>query len=400
MRTLQLWLPLFGRSLGFADAARDTRYALERWDCDHRIWILPSLKESIIRWTEKWPRGAEMRMCAVRGEALDCLDIYHIGENGVVYGIPQCERFPNWRVDGLLDAWLDWHNTDSFRWQSPPKIFVDVPEVIGEEIGYRRTEYRPPMLPVQETGVSIPLSGTTNSGVTSDAEAAQAYRQRYGALRLVDRGELPPVIISEQDENFRAVGAVLWAPEPLELLFPVGVSLDALYHHARMLSVAHESGSNPQRALQRAYLISAPYLSTGTTTRAFTWFMPALFEVQDMQAVVGRGATLQLNDARAFGDLKVSEQWRQQMTEYMPVRRAWGPIGLLWALLIDRLEAGQPLRICGRCGKPLQGIRTKQFCGPEDRPDCYKARRKSDRQRERDRERIGGKHAKRRRAGR
>jgi hypothetical protein len=84
--------------------------------------------------------------------------------------------------------------------------------------------------------------------------------------------------------------------------------------------------------------------------------------------------------------LKKSDAWRKTMTAYIDVRRVWGPIGLLWALLIDRLEKGKPALQCDRCGRPLEGTRRKRLCGPRDDPKCYKARRAEDRRRERIRE--------------
>lgn len=382
MGCLQVWLPLFGRSLGFAEAARDMQRALERWDCDHRIWILPELEKPLIRWQEPSPAGPR-RMCAIPGEALERIEIYHIGQNGYAYGTPEDESFPNRRTDGLLDAWLGWVNAADFQWDPPRQITLDVPEVVGQEIRYRRREYIGPTLPVQNVGVPLRDPSRVNGAILTDADAAAAHKVRYGELNVIEREDSPPVIVSEKDPSFRALPGVLRPPEPLQGLFPLGMTIDALAACNAMSRIVRQALTDPQPALQRAQAKAAPYLSAGTSTRALTWFMPTFIEVGDMRTVIQRGASLGLVDVREFPDLKFSDMWRKQMTEHVPVRRVWGPIGLFWALLIERLEASQPLQVCELCGRTIQGKRGKRMCGREDDLECFRKRRTRDRSRER-----------------
>ncbi len=49
MTPIQVWLPLFGSSIGFADVSRDMRRALDTWVGQHQIWTLPDAAQEI-RW--------------------------------------------------------------------------------------------------------------------------------------------------------------------------------------------------------------------------------------------------------------------------------------------------------------------------------------------------------------
>lgn len=382
MDSLQVWLPFFGRSLGFADATRDMRRALEEWAFDHRIWVLPSLKKPIIRWQEKW-LDASVQMCAVPGEMLECIDVHHVGENGHVYGIPQAERFPNSRVDGMLDTWLTWARSGDFHWDSPSRITIDVPEVIGKEVRYRQREFEAPSLPVQKSGILLRHRTRTDGRVVTDADAAEAHRNRYGDLRRIKGKKGQPIIIGSADPHFRAVPGVLRPPELLQGLFPIGITLDAITACLEMASVMQQSTGDPHAALARAFTKAGPYISNGMSTLALTWFMPTFVELRDMKQVIQRGASLKLVDVREFGQLNQSEAWRKLMTRPVPVTRAWGPIGLFWALLIQRLKSEGLVLSCERCGKILKGTRAKRFCNESENPECFRKRRATDRRRAR-----------------
>jgi hypothetical protein len=55
--------------------------------------------------------------------------------------------------------------------------------------------------------------------------------------------------------------------------------------------------------------------------------------------------------------------------DVVPVCRSWGLRGLLWAVLIDRLEQQRPFNVC-RCGTLLLPPRTR--CTRQDNLDCAK----------------------------
>lgn len=65
------------------------------------------------------------------------------------------------------------------------------------------------------------------------------------------------------------------------------------------------------------------------------------------------------------------------------VTRVWGAVGLFWALLIDELENSRGLRTCRYCGRLLKGKGDKEYCGPNDDPECHKASGRNARRRQR-----------------
>jgi hypothetical protein len=101
MQALQLWLPMWGPSLNFPEVARDAQRAFRAWQGEQTVWLLQGLQEA-----GRWREGQQWQL-ALPAELLDCVDVYHVGENGVVYGPNAEARFPNGRVQGLLEAWLN-----------------------------------------------------------------------------------------------------------------------------------------------------------------------------------------------------------------------------------------------------------------------------------------------------
>jgi hypothetical protein len=57
------------------------------------------------------------------------------------------------------------------------------------------------------------------------------------------------------------------------------------------------------------------------------------------------------------------DDWQQWLAKPVPIRRAWGPVGLLWSLLIDRLGARRSFTVCELCDRIIAGKDGKRFCG-------------------------------------
>lgn len=389
MRPLQVFLPFLGGGLGGSAAARDMTRAVQAWQTEHRIWLIPGL-EGPVRWTESW-HGNKALLCAIPAEALNAVDVFHIGENGYAYGPPEFDRFaPDWRVAGLLDAWLNWVSepTPTIRWQAPFAIGLDVPVFVDDQVAYQRVEldFRSgPSFPVtkgNEGAVAFRPPGQSTLPISPEAELEEYYRDCFGELRRSETNGVE-IWLSDRDPGFRSLGVALWAEPPLSGFFPSGVNLDALHHWTKMYAVSRQSVSDVRGALRRATELSSAYITNGFSTRSHAWFMPTLAEAREVQTVIQRGATLGLNDARSWTQVTASADWHRKMTELVPIRRAWGPIGLFWAFILDRLESGNPLRACERCGRTLFGNQRKRFCDRQTRPDCFQDRRAEDRQRER-----------------
>jgi hypothetical protein len=75
------------------------------------------------------------------------------------------------------------------------------------------------------------------------------------------------------------------------------------------------------------------------------------------------------------------------MSREVEAIRIWGWVGYLWWEFSSYLEEGRTFRWCERCGELLVGTKRKRFCTVEENPECYRARRTADKQRERERKR-------------
>src|SRR5262249_44054676 len=85
----------------------------------------------------------------------------------------------------------------------------------------------------------------------------------------------------------------------------------------------------------------------------------------------------------ALAAARRSAEWQAALNRRETVGRAWSPLGLLWALLLDELENAPALGTCLRCSRQIQGTRRKRYCSPADNPECYRARRAAAKLRER-----------------
>ncbi len=329
-------------------------------------------------------------VAAAPGETLECIDIYHVGQNGYAYGPPNFDRFSDGNVAGLLDAWLDWPARRGILWSEPVYVSFNVPVINGVEVTKERQKFLPRTLPfvaTQDGGVVLRTPPGKVAPVFPEAEFAQHVGQEIGPLRLeIDAGGIALFVAPDAGNRAWPAG-ILEAAPPLHGFYPTGIGLDDLHHWVRMRSVVEQARSEPVAALQRARAVASPYLDTGRTTRTWSWLMPQFYETNDWKTVIQRGAMLGLNDVRKWEELKDSEAWRKAMTEWIDIRRAWGPIGFFWALLIDRLESAQTARACERCGRPITGTQRRRFCSLEENGDCFRARRAADRRGERQRER-------------
>jgi hypothetical protein len=174
-------------------------------------------------------------------------------------------------------------------------------------------------------------------------------------------------------------------PKPFIDLVPCGAGIDTLYGNAQMTKCAQQSLKDPQGALQKAKDAAALYLTEGHTTQELAWYMPTLVQKGADAALKHAWLRLNLMDRRTPEEVFFSPAWRHAMEKLIPIRRAWGVLGLFWTLLLDELERGRKYGSCKTCGRVFSGKRGKQFCGRADDMSCYRERRASDRRKERGR---------------
>jgi hypothetical protein len=386
MRPIQWWRPLLGGSLGLPDVGRAVIRAWAAWRGESRVWLVPELPAPG-RWRPASAPPGWWEL-AVPAQRPDRVDVFHIGVNGWGGG-PQAEvDFPAGHVDGLLERWLNALIQDGVTFMNAPHaLIMDLPVITGEDGRYAAVMYR------LQPGPTIPLAsgerdphdlrghwppeGWPAPSVFPDAES----QELYGPWDRLAETELP-VAVSHRDPGRRAWHHLLRWPEPLTALMSWGSAMDDLAGQAHMAAIARRSEDDPEGALREAREAARLYVTEGDAPLEWAWFWPTLRQ---------RGVEGLLLEAigrfrLTAGDLAEacrSEAWRGVMQQKVPVRRAWGALGLFWALLLDRLETYQPLPRCQWCGWYLRGKRGKENCGPQDNKLCFHARRAKDQRRSR-----------------
>ena len=173
---------------------------------------------------------------------------------------------------------------------------------------------------------------------------------------------------------------VTWAV-PFEHLKPLMSTMDDLYARDRMRSIAELSGTNESGARAQSAIEARDWLSQGQSTVARAWLEPIISEE-------GEGALFAIEsrfgiEENSLENALSNASLRKELDHPMPVQRAWGVPGLMWGLLLDRLNASQSFQLCERCGQLISGKADKRFCCEEDNAECYRARRREDKRRSR-----------------
>jgi hypothetical protein len=197
MRPIQRWLPMLADTLSDPRYQRDARRAMESWKGEYRVWLLPDIKKEA-RWQEPLGDGKiRVPVVAVPSEHLDRLDVYHIGATGEVWGIER-GRFPDGRVDGLLQAWLNLFalNDKVTYYCAPETITLRVPRIRRRGVEYINLTLC--LIPGPTIRFSRFNAGSRTvwgkwppkrgwpAPVSPDAESSQYY----GAFRRDDVGQL------------------------------------------------------------------------------------------------------------------------------------------------------------------------------------------------------------------
>src|SRR6266540_45911 len=196
MPALQVWLPTWGPSPNFPEVALDAQRGYRAWRGEQTVWFFPDLQAP-----GRWREGQQWHL-AVPATLLDRVDVYHVGENGYVYGPNAETRFPNSRVEGLLDAWLNVEHSGGVRWEPAPECLPwRMPHVTGEVVEYIR-------------GMVRVFAGGTASVVALDAQGkgrAQWPPAGHPATVAPD-AESHAFYTSQPGENLRGIHMLLKWP--------------------------------------------------------------------------------------------------------------------------------------------------------------------------------------------
>lgn len=385
MRPFQLWLPNVTGTLALPEVQRDRERAFKAWRGEDVVWLLPSW-EKPVRWVEDKVR----KVLGIPAEQLDRLDVYHVGESGYVWGRGAQARFPEGRVEGLLDAFLNVDRLGGIEfYTAPDELQLPVPQIEDAKVVYKPRKLRlepGPVMPItgidEETrtvSMRWPPDETRCPTVSPEAES----REHFGPLESAEHQGMP-VAVPREDTEFRALRIILKWPPPLRDLFSPASGADDMHACARMVALARKSRSDLTGALLDSKAAAGRYVTDGETTLWSSWFLP-IFAAEGIDGAVFAAEARYDVYAANLKEVFQSEPLQQALSETVPIRRAWGAIGLFWVLLLERLEEGRSFQVCERCGRIIQGKRGKRFCGRNDDLQCYRQRRATDRRRERHR---------------
>jgi hypothetical protein len=366
MKALQVWLPALGPSLGHAFVRRDAHRAFAAWQGEHTVYLVPGLRERC-RYAEADESGGEAdesrgerQVLVIPAAHLDRLDVFHVGQNGYVWGPAAHERFPDRQVAGLLKGFLSEDFLQDVSLSVPGVVSqLKVPSVsdghVQFEGGHVVYEYKP----FFELGHVLPIEAIDKSGsftlgwpprglgcppIDPDAESCDSSHQR--------------------PDDLAGRACLRWGL-PFKRLFTLTTGLDELVARIEMQEIMRLEDRD--LALHRAREALSPFASEATTPVELIKFWPAYAQalqpnepLRPFWEEFGVNARC-LEEARSAGKLR----------EPRRVLRVWGGLGLLWALLLGDLERG--VHFCTRCGSPLR--RQGRHCTLKDNPECFRAGR-------------------------
>lgn len=210
----------------------------------------------------------------------------------------------------------------------------------------------------------------------------QESREHFGLTE-------PPRNVQQTEQHLSSPsevvkGVVSGWPQPFYELFPPGTGLDIVLAWAEMRRIALLSEADVEAALNDAKVKSAQYLEEGTSTWEAAHFWPTFAkEGQDGAAIAG-SVHFGL-DEDDFFELLNSDRWQSVARTPLPILRAWGGVGLMWALLLERLQARRPFGRCQACGNLISRAHGRRCCNRQENAACVKQRQRSRQARRRSR---------------
>ena len=309
-----------------------------------------------------------LRVSCLNGDSLECARILHVGDKGAVVG-PAAASFPNQSVAGMLDHWLndDFVRADPKNPDEPRR--AKIPHLANEGVVLVDAEVT---LPV------VSYFPFTHLGAVADYVAAQWPPHPDMATTVSPEMESARPL-SDPRKSLRL--RVAWSA-PFEVLQPLLITPDDMYARDKMRQIAEASGDNYAKSLAQAMTEARDWISEGQASVNEAWLQPLIAAEEELGVLIAIEARYGI-EAPSLEQAYKNEEMRQRLNTPMPVTRAWGVPGLMWALLLDRLSKAQPFRVCERCGNLISGRGHKRFCSAEDNPDCYQAKKTEDKRRSR-----------------
>jgi hypothetical protein len=362
MTPIQVWLPTVQGGIARPELRRDMHRMFRAWCGEDLMWTIPAWKGP-----RSWNQGSTRIGCVV-GEFYECVDIMHVGANGAIVG-SRAAAFPKKSVNGLLDAWLKRGSLGVAPFHPDKRCYIKIPHPVE---GGVLAELQPTfanVIPFSSVGRDRTVYGQWPSTATAPSTVSPEMESASTPLASPPKGTLPL--------------RVTWAA-PFEDMKPLISTMDDLYTRDRMRLIAELSGTDAAEAHAQAAIEARDWLSKGQSTVARTWLEPINSEEGEMGALFAIASRFGI-EANRFEDALSNASLRKELDHPMPVQRAWGVPGLMWALLLDRLNASQSFKPCERCGQLISGKADKRFCSEDDNAECYRARKRDDKRRSRKR---------------
>jgi hypothetical protein len=274
-------------------------------------------------------------------------------------------------VSGLLDAWLTFDGLRLEEVDSAQPFIVEAPLTVEGGVAYGPVTLRPSASSV------FPITKLR----TEDQKAFAQWPADQGA---------PETVSPETESTSRAAPSSMdgclsvrfaW-PSPFDQLMPMISTPDDAHARALMCSIWERTQNDRDAARDEAVVAAGEWLSEWRTTVSRAWLQPIIATENEVGVITAIQSRFNV-DFESLDEVYRDPRLRKQLLKPMKVRRAWGLPGLMWALLLDRLEAGQGQRACKRCGRLVQGRSHKRFCSKIDNKECYLARTRENRRRSR-----------------
>ena len=187
-------------------------------------------------------------------------------------------------------------------------------------------------------------------------------------------------VCQEAKPEHRAYCLALDWPEPFNVLFPTGGSLDLYAHWVWMQECVKRYGSGQRgeaRKLAQTWVDrltgegESSYMSAIFLPKALANPQEAMFFLEGSYDQAGK----------TLPELLDSEEFRLLAQEPVRVRRVVSWPGYFWWVLLGDLTANISVRCCKHCGKIIRGGHfDRQYCKREENIECFR-QRDADRQR-------------------
>ena len=268
----------------------------------------------------------------------------------------------------MLDHWLNDDFVRSVHVNPDEPIRVKVPHAV-------------------EGGVSLVEAEMTVPG-ESYFPITHVADERVGA-QWPPRADMPTTVSPEMESTLTLSDArkslrlrFAWLA-PFDELQPFVISPDDLHARDRMRLIAEASGNDCIKARAQALTEAQDWISEGQASLNEVWLMPIISKEGEEGAVIAIAYRFGIEVLHNLEQAYKNKGLRETLNAPTSVTRAWGIPGLMWALLLDRLQAAQPYRTCKGCGKLISGRGHKIYCSEAENPECFQTRRAKDKRRSR-----------------